>query len=48
MSGGGAGVADETLQVARDLIRLDTSNAPAENLGRPPGDETVVAEYLHD
>ncbi len=43
-----AGRAEEVLRVARDLIRLDTSNAPAENLGRPPGDETAVAEYLHD
>lgn len=39
---------DEVLRVTRDLIRIDTSNGPAELLGRPPGDETAVAEYLHD
>ena len=41
-------LAAEVLRVARDLIRIDTSNAPAENLGREPGNETLVAEYLHD
>ena len=41
-------VHDEVLRVARDLIRMDTSNAPAEALGRPPGEETQAAEYLHD
>lgn len=39
---------DEVLRVARDLIRIDTSNAPADLLGRPPGNETVAAEYLSD
>lgn len=43
-----AALADEVLRVARDLIRLDTSNAPAEHLGRAPGNETLAAEYLHD
>lgn len=38
---------EEVVRVARDLIRLDTSNAPAELLGRPPGEETLAAEYLH-
>ena len=41
-------LAAEVLRVARDLIRIDTSNAPAENLGREPGNETLVAEYLRD
>ncbi len=39
---------DEVLRVARDLIRLDTSNASEQLLGRPPGNETVAAEYLAD
>ncbi|UMG93497.1 M20/M25/M40 family metallo-hydrolase [Nocardioides sp. TF02-7] len=43
----GIDLAEETLRVARDLIRIDTSNAPAEHLGRPPGEETLAAEYLH-
>ena len=34
------------LEVARALIRFDTSNAPEAALGRPPGDETGPATYL--
>ena len=30
----------EVLEVARTLIRFDTSNAPESALGRPPGEET--------
>ncbi len=41
-------VQDEVLRVARDLIRIDTSNAPAAALGRPPGNETEAAAYLQD
>jgi acetylornithine deacetylase/succinyl-diaminopimelate desuccinylase-like protein len=37
---------DEVLRVARDLIRIDTSNAAEDVLGRQPGNETVAAEYL--
>ena len=33
----------EVLEVARALIRFDTSNAPEAALGRPPGDETGPA-----
>ncbi len=39
---------DEVLRVARDLIRMDTSNAPARLLGRRPGNETAAAAYLRD
>jgi acetylornithine deacetylase/succinyl-diaminopimelate desuccinylase-like protein len=39
---------DEVLEVARALIRFDTSNAPEAALGRPPGDETGPATYLRD
>ncbi|TIC80463.1 M20/M25/M40 family metallo-hydrolase [Nocardioides sp. GY 10113] len=38
----------EVLEVARALIRFDTSNAPESALGRPPGEETPAAEYLRD
>ena len=37
-----------SLRVARDLIRIDTSNAPARLLGRRPGNETAAAAYLRD
>ena len=39
---------EEVLEVARALIRFDTSNAPEAALGRPPGDETGPAAYLRD
>ena len=39
---------EEVLEVARALIRFDTSNAPEAALGRPPGDETGPATYLRD
>jgi acetylornithine deacetylase/succinyl-diaminopimelate desuccinylase-like protein len=39
---------EEVLEVARALIRFDTSNAPEAALGRPPGEETGPASYLHD
>jgi acetylornithine deacetylase/succinyl-diaminopimelate desuccinylase-like protein len=35
---------DEVIRVARDLIRLDTTNAREPGLGN----ETLCAEYLHD
>ena len=38
----------EVLEVARALIRFDSSNAPEAALGRPPGDETGPATYLRD
>ena len=38
----------EVLEVARALIRFDTSNAPEAALGRLPGDETGPATYLRD
>lgn len=38
----------EVLGLTRDLIRLDTSNAPEAALGRPPGQETPAAELLAD
>lgn len=38
----------EVLEVARTLIRFDTSNAPESALGRPPGEETPAAAYLRD
>jgi acetylornithine deacetylase/succinyl-diaminopimelate desuccinylase-like protein len=38
----------EVVRVARDLIRMDTSNAPARLLGRRPGNETAAAAYLRD
>ncbi|MEQ6900806.1 M20/M25/M40 family metallo-hydrolase [Nocardioides sp. YIM 152588] len=38
----------EVLEVARTLIRFDTSNAPEAALGRPPGQETAAATYLRD
>ena len=38
----------EVLEVARALIRFDTSNAPEAALGRPPGNETGPATYLRD
>jgi acetylornithine deacetylase/succinyl-diaminopimelate desuccinylase-like protein len=39
---------EEVLEVARALIRFDTSNAPEAALGRRPGDETGPASYLRD
>jgi acetylornithine deacetylase/succinyl-diaminopimelate desuccinylase-like protein len=39
---------EEVLEVARALIRFDTSNAPEAVLGRPPGNETGPAAYLHE
>jgi acetylornithine deacetylase/succinyl-diaminopimelate desuccinylase-like protein len=42
------GLRDEVVRVARDLIRMDTSNAPAHLLGRRPGNETAAAAYLRD
>lgn len=41
-------LAEEVLRVTRDLIRLDTSNAPEHLLGRRPGNETAAAVYLRD
>jgi acetylornithine deacetylase/succinyl-diaminopimelate desuccinylase-like protein len=38
----------EVVEVARALIRFDTSNGPEAALGRPPGNETVAAAYLRD
>jgi acetylornithine deacetylase/succinyl-diaminopimelate desuccinylase-like protein len=38
----------EVIEVARELIRFDTSNAPEAALGRPPGNETAPAAYLRD
>ncbi|MFC6288593.1 M20/M25/M40 family metallo-hydrolase [Nocardioides sp. GCM10027113] len=38
---------DEVVALARDLIRIDTSNAPEALLGHRPGRETAVAEHLH-
>ena len=35
---------DEVIELARALIRLDTSNAP----GFAPGNETLAASHLHD
>jgi len=43
-----SGLQSEVLEVARALIRFDTSNAPEAALGRPPGNETGPAAYLHD
>ena len=43
-----SGLRDEVLRVARDLVRIDTSNAPARLLGRRPGNETAAAAYLRD
>ncbi|MFC4784782.1 M20/M25/M40 family metallo-hydrolase [Nocardioides sp. MAHUQ-72] len=39
---------EEVVEVARQLIRLDTSNAPEAALGRKPGNETAAAAYLRD
>jgi acetylornithine deacetylase/succinyl-diaminopimelate desuccinylase-like protein len=39
---------EEVVRVARDLVRIDTSNAPARLLGRRPGNETAAAAYLRD
>jgi acetylornithine deacetylase/succinyl-diaminopimelate desuccinylase-like protein len=39
---------EEVLEVARALIRFDTSNAPESALGRPPGEETGPASYLRE
>ncbi|MGB0100497.1 MAG: M20/M25/M40 family metallo-hydrolase [Nocardioides sp.] len=39
---------EEVIEVARTLIRFDTSNAPEAALGRPPGNETEPATYLRD
>ena len=39
---------EEVIEVARALIRFDTSNAPEAALGRPPGNETGPAAYLRD
>jgi acetylornithine deacetylase/succinyl-diaminopimelate desuccinylase-like protein len=44
----GRSTAAEVLEVARALIRFDTSNAPESALGRPPGAETGPASYLRD
>ncbi len=38
----------EVIEVARALIRFDTSNAPEAALGHPPGNETGAATYLRD
>lgn len=38
----------EVLDLARELIRFDTSNAPEAALGRHPGSETAAATYLRD
>ncbi len=43
-----SGLHEEVVRVARDLIRMDTSNAPARLLGRRPGNETAAAAYLRD
>ncbi len=40
----GESLHDEVVRVARDLIRLDTTNAREPGLGN----ETLAAEYLHD
>lgn len=39
---------EEVVELTRGLVRLDTSNAPASALGRPPGNETLAAAYLRD
>ncbi|MGZ8743935.1 MAG: M20/M25/M40 family metallo-hydrolase [Nocardioides sp.] len=49
MSGTGAtALHDEVLELARALIRIDTTNASEQVLGRPPGNETAAAQLLHD
>lgn len=49
MSGSaGRAVHDQVIELARALIRIDTTNAAEHVLERRPGNETAAAQLLHD